>query len=180
MKTYISILIAIAVLFGVVFVGYKYTTTHKKVVSETTSTTTAFTTFEGSVTRVFEGNTTLTYSFDIPETSTTSVSMDGAFTKVMDGDTFVAAVYMSYEGGRGYSPLDYITEIVAQHVPVITPLGTSTVNGHEYTRAETAGSDWYITSLNNGEWLAVIEGKKVSQEAVLRIASSLEARSKRQ
>lgn len=159
MKTYIAILIGIVVLSGVVFGGYMYTKKQVKSVSETTDTVT-YKIINGEVSRWFEGTSTLAYSFGVRQTATTSKQLNDLLLKVTDAGVTVANVYFSYEGGRGYTALDYISEIVAPHVSVITPTGTSTFGAYEWTTAETAGSNWYISSVSEGEWLVIVEGKK--------------------
>lgn len=159
MKTYIAILIGIVVLSGVVFFGSRYLRSHTYEAPHVVPVV-HYLTIEGHVDRFFEGTSTLSYRFDVRESATSTVDMNGALIKVVDATTSIASIYVSYEGGRGYTPLDYITEIVAPHVSVIVPTGTSTIGLYDWTTAETTGSNWYITSIDNGTWLVVVEGKK--------------------
>lgn len=129
--------------------------------------------FSSKVVRVFEGENVLEYTFDIPETATTSIDMDGALIRVIDVDTPAYAVYMSYEGARGYSPLDYLNNVVAPHVAVIDPMGTSTIGLFDWQLAETEGSEWHIASVNGGNWLIIVESKKTSHDTVIKTLESV-------
>jgi len=175
MKTYIAIVIGIVILFAVVFIGYKVTggtvASNSMQTSESQLRTTSV---SGEVKRTFEGDHVLKYSFDIPEDASTSIDMDGALVNVIGSSGTQASVYFSYEGARGYTPEDYISNVVALHVPVINLTGTTTIGGYEWVTAETAGSEWYLSPANN-EWLIVIEAKKSSQEATNALLSSMKA-----
>lgn len=131
--------------------------------SEKSGTTQSFT---GDVIREFEGSHKLSYSFDIPKNATTEVGMDGALIKITEGSDLFAAVYMSYEGGRGYSPTDYIDNVIAPKVSVISHRGSETVGFYDWQVAESETSEWYVTSIKNGEWLAVVENKKAMHDNV--------------
>ena len=148
----------------------KYSHKNKESVA---SSTINYLTTEGAVSRFFEGTSTLSYSFEIPTTATTGTDMNGALIKVTDKTNPIASIYMSYEGARGYMPLDYIHEVVAPHVSVITTTGTSTIGSYDWTTAETTGSEWYIASVDNGNWLVVMEGKKASDLYVKHILETV-------
>jgi hypothetical protein len=158
MKTYTSILIGIAVVAGIVG-GYSYFKKHKAPMVPIANNVT-YKVFSGSTSRWFEGASTLYYSFEGRATATTTNDMNGAYMRVVDGTTTIANVFLSFEGARGLTPLDYISEIVAPHVSVIDPMGTTTVGAYDWTVAETPGSNWYITQAVNDNWLVVVEGKK--------------------
>jgi hypothetical protein len=174
MKTYISVLLVIAGLIVIVLGGY-YFMKHKAPVKETpVNTVVHMKTVSGEVTRTFEGEHKLQYSFDIPETATTTISMEGALIRITDGANLLATVYLSYEGGRGYTALDYIDQTIAPKVAVVTPTGTTTVGVYDWQTAATTGSEWHLASLGNGEWLAVVESRKTSHNMVVRILESFE------
>jgi hypothetical protein len=132
--------------------------------------------FVGKVIRVFEGENVLDYGFDIPETATTSIDMDGALIKVADEETSapIASVYMSYEGGRGYSPSEYIAKVTSPHVPVINEVGTSTIGLYDWTVAESEGSEWHVAQV--GTWLIIVENKKTEHDTVEKILESVSAK----
>lgn len=176
MKTYIAILIGIVVLFAVVFVGYKFTNSNgvDSITEQQLETRTA--NVSGEVVRTFEGDHILSYAFAIPEVSSTSVDMEGALVRVIGAGGTEATVYFSYEGARGYAPLDYLSEVVALHVPVIDLTGTTTVGGYEWTTAETAGSEWYLAQTEDKQWLIVIEARKSSHDDTQTLLSSLEVK----
>lgn len=173
MKKYIPILIGVAVLFAVVFGGkiLMNNSTETEIEEVTSEVTTK--SFVGQVVRVFEGEHVLGYSLDIPETASTSIDMDGARIRIVDGATPVAAMYFSYEGARGYSPIDYINKKIAPSVSVINLTSTSTIGEHEWQAAESEGSEWHVTSVANGQWLIVVENKKTTKDVVEKILTSI-------
>jgi hypothetical protein len=173
MKTYIAILIGIVVLFGVVSVGYKFTSNKSHIATSQSQTKAKMMKVSGDVKRVYEGDHVISYSFDIPEVASTTNDLDGALIRVIGSTGTQATVYFSYEGARGYAPLDYLTNVVAPHVAVIDPTGTSTIGGYEWTTAESNGSEWYISPSTDKQWLIVIEAKKTSHEDTADLLTSL-------
>ena len=173
MKKNITILIGIAVLFAVLYGGKLMMNKSKQASVSDVKTEESMKNFTGQVVRVFEGDHVLEYSVDLPETSTTSIDMDGALTRVTDQTNPLANVYMSYEGARGYSPMDYIDNVVAPHVAVINPTSTSTIGSYDWQGAETAGSEWHVASVDGGQWLIVVENKKTTHDTVEKILNSI-------
>lgn len=189
MKKNVIILIGLVVLFAVLYVGNTFmggSDTASKVEGENSSL--AMKAVAGKVLRVNNGENILEYTFDVPETATTSFDMEGALIKVTDvlrteGDasssdpivisTPVATFYISYEGARGYSPLDYISNMIAPHVSVIDPTGTSTIGSYDWQVAESEGSEWHIASVDGGKWLVIVENKKSTHDVVEKILESV-------
>jgi hypothetical protein len=174
MKTYIAILVGVVVLFAVVFGGYKFIskasvkgaavsmTSHARMMKVT-----------GEVKRVYEGEHMITYSFDIPEAASSTSDMEGGLIKVIGAAGTQAAVYFSYEGGRGYSPVDYLTDVVAPHVAVIDLTGTSTIGAYTWTMAESAGSEWFVAPSADKQWLIVVEAKKAMHDDTEQLLTSM-------
>ncbi len=173
MKTYLTILLGVVVIAAVVFGGYKYTKSNVARTSPVGNDGISYVTTSGEVTRIFEGTSTLSYTFDIRTTATTSVSMNGALIKVTNGTSTTGSMYISYEGGRGYSPVEYITNIVSPHLPSITLTGTSTIGAYDWVTAETPASEWFIASVANGKWLIIMEGKKASDSDVKHLLETI-------
>ena len=144
MKKYVNILVGIVVLLAVLYGGRLLLTEHPKVDVKEVESSIGMLTFSGEVTRIFEGENKLMYSLSLPETATTSITMDGALLKIMDGVSPFASAYFSYEGARGYTPMDYINNTIAPHVSVINPTGTSTIGSYDWQVAESEGSEWHI------------------------------------
>ena len=84
------------------------------------------------------------------------------------------ATFRNAEGG--YAPVDYISEVVALHVPVIDVTGTTTIGGYEWTTAETAGSEWYLTHSTDKQWLIVVEARKSLHDSTLVLLSSMDVK----
>lgn len=175
MKKNVTILIGLVVLVAVLYAGNSFMREGKGSFGSVTNEENMIPmrAVVGQVVRVYEGDNVLEYGFDIPETATTSIDMDGALIRVVDQGALLASVYMSYEGARGYTALDYINTIIAPHVSVIDPTGTSTIGMHEWQIAESAGSEWHIAAVNGGKWLIIVENKKSVKDVVEQILESI-------
>ena len=178
MKKNVTILIGLVVLFAVLYGGSLLMNKGGKDVANVkdVETSVAMKSFIGQVVRNYEGENVLEYGFDIPETATTSIDMDGALIKIVDQELPVATVYMSYEGGRGYSALDYISNVIAPHVSVINVTGTSSVGMYDWQIAESEGSEWYVTPVASSSWLIVVENKKSVHSTVEKMLESVFAK----
>jgi hypothetical protein len=82
-------------------------------------------------------------------------------------------MYLSYEGGRGYSPADYVTNNIVPHVSAITEDGTVTIGSREWTVVESQWSVWHIAKSDNGQWLLVVENRKADNDKVNAILESV-------
>lgn len=172
-KTYKAILLSVLGLVIVVAGSFFYMKHHKTVVPEAVVKTTRGATLSGKVTRIFEGENNLVYSMDIPETATSTLSMDDALVTINNEGSLFAAVYMSYEGGRGYSSSDYIQNVIAKSVPAIAITGTTSIAGVTWTIAEGGNSEWHIGQVGTGAWLMVVENRKEHHDHVVEMLESL-------
>ena len=129
--------------------------------------------FTGKVVRMFEGENVLEYGFDLPEGATTTVERDGSLIKVINQDSLVLAMYTSYEGGRGYSPSDYIKNVITPSVPGLTMSGTTTIGMYDWNVVESSRSIWHVTKGGDGSWLIVVENKKADNEVANAIIESI-------
>lgn len=178
MKRYIPIVIGVAALCAVLYLGSNKMNGDDSLANEEVlSSEVTSKSFQGSVTKVFEGDNTLDYGFDLPETATATVAMNGSLVKVTDMDAPVLAMYVSFEGGRGYSPSDYITNNIVSKVSGITQMGTTSISGYDWTVVQSANSEWHVAAVENGNWLLVVENKKSDSEKAMAILSSVAASS---
>lgn len=177
MKTYKVILLAVAGLVIVVGGAYYFTegARFKKPV-EQVKTRENMKLFSGQVTRIFEGENKAVYSFDIPENATTTTLMDEALVRVTEDGALYAAVYLSYEGGRGYMPEEYINRIVAPQVRALTPMGTSTIGAYSWMLAESANTEWHVAQVGDGQWLMVVENPKINHDRVIGMMEGLQVK----
>ncbi len=175
MKTYISILLVVLGLVVIVSGGYVYMKKNRVQTVLEKRDSVLMKSFTGDVTRVYEGDNKLSYSFDIPEIATTTVGMDGALIKVSDATSSYTTIYISYEGGRGFGPIDYMDEVIAPHVSVINANGTTTIGNYEWQVADSEGSEWHIASIAGGSWLVIVENRKNMHDLVQKIIASLKA-----
>ena len=160
MKRYVPIVIGVVALCAVLYVANSQMN-KRDALSEGEKETITLPTFTNKVVRNFEGENVLEYGFNLPEGATTTVEQDGALVKVTDASSsLVTALYFSYEGGRGYTPEDYITNNIVPHVRAITSAGTTTLGMHEWTVAESEFSVWHVAKSDNGQWLIVVENRK--------------------
>lgn len=178
MKKYIALAIGIVVLVGAIG-GYMYFKKPKVVTPVQQESAIRMTPFDGEVSRFFEGTSTLAYSMDIPDTATTTTEMTGAFVKVTYKDAPYVTMYISYEGGRGYTAKDYVDAIIAPHVSVINLTDVSKIGAYDWQGAETEGSEWHIASANNGNWLVIIENKKAIHDLAQKTIESFKVKENR-
>lgn len=172
MKRYVPIVIGVLALCAVLYVGNEQMKkSNDLTVKEQNASST--TSFNGSITRVFEGDNVLEYGFNLPETATTTITNDGSLIKVSDNGSPVLAMYISFEGGRGYSPADYITNTIVPKVQAVTSKGMVTIGSHDWDVVESEWSVWHVTKTTNGNWLLVVENKKSDNEPANAILESI-------
>ena len=174
MKRYVPIIIGVVALCAVLYLGSSKISSDEEILAnEETKSEVTSKSFQGSVTKVFEGENTLEYGFDLPETATATVAMEGALVKVTESGMPILAMYVSFEGGRGYSPADYITNNIIPKVAGVTQTGAKMVGEYEWTVAESANSEWHVASVENGKWLLVVENKKSDNEKANTVIESI-------
>lgn len=176
MKTYKAILLAVGGLIIVVgstyyFVGDKF---RKPVQEVKAGLNTQL--VSGQVTRMFKVENRAVYSFYIPESATTTVSMDDALVRVDDESGLYMAAYLSYEGGRGYVAEEYINRLIAPQVHVLTSGATSSIGAYTWMEAESANTEWHVAQVGDGEWLMVVENPKVNHDRVLETLEGMEVK----
>lgn len=176
MKKYITILIGLVVLFAVLYGGRFLMKDRNQAEVTDVISSVPMKAVSGQVMRVFEGEHVIDYSFKAPESSTTTVEMDGALVRIADAMSPLVTIYFSYEGGRGYTPLDYIDNVIAPHVAIIEPTSTSTIGSYDWQGAESEGSEWHVAQVLDGQWLVVVENKKVMHDIVNEMLSSFEVK----
>ncbi len=170
MKRYVPIIIGVVALCAVLYLGSNKMDSAEEIASEETSSSEVTSkSFQGSFTKMYEGENTLQYGFDLAETATATISMDGALVKVTDSDMPVLAMYVSFEGGRGYTPADYITKNIVTKVSGVTMKESKTVGKYDWTVAESANSEWHVASVEGGKWLLVVENKKADSEKAMSV-----------
>lgn len=170
-KTYKAILLSVLGL--VIVVGGSFLYMRNKPVMKENAVVKQSNLLTGQIAREYEGENKLVYTMDIPETATSTISMDDALVTINDNGALLAAVYFTYEGGRGYSSADYLQNVVASKVTGLSMTGTTTVGTVLWTTAETANSEWHVGQVGDGQWLMVVENKKVNHELVVEMLDSL-------
>lgn len=171
-KKYKALLTAVVALAVVVTGSYFYMQGRKVVPAESVKNAPPHL-LQGQVLRAFEGENKVVYKMGIPDSATTSVGMDGALIKVTDGGVPLVTMYFSYEGGRGYVASDYINHVIAPKVRGISVGGTTTVGLYTWTVAESQASEWHIAQVGDGQWLLVVENKKVLHDDAVKALDTL-------
>lgn len=173
MKRYVPIVIGVVALCVVLLVANRLIAKNHTE-SSNDQQGAMMTSFTGKVVRNFEGENILEYGFDLPEGATTTIEKDGALVKVVSASSVpLFEMYFSFEGGRGYSEEDYITNVIVPHVSLIGQTATATLGGHEFSVVESTYSVWRIAKSENGQWLMVIESRKADAGVVDPIVESI-------
>jgi len=173
-KRYIPIIIGIVALGAVLLIGgSKMDSDEKLKVDEQEVSTVSKKSFQGSVMRMFEGENVLEYGFDLPETATATISMDGALVKIADEGMPVLAMYASFEGSRGYAPMDYVVKNIIPKVGAVSDMGNKVVGEDEWTVVASKNSEWHITKVAGGKWLLVVENTKANSEKAIALLETL-------
>ena len=127
-------------------------------------------TIHGKVTAAYEGDHVFNYKLAIAENATTSLEKDNRLLKISSASTTKPLYYyFSYEGGRGYTASDYITNVLAKSVQIIKR-ETMTNGDNTWTVARSANSSWHIA--NFGEWLVVVENSNLDKDIATASISS--------
>ena len=176
MKTYKVILLAVAGLVVVVgstyyLIGGRFEEPVEQVKARVDSQLVT-----GQVVRSYEGENKAVYSFYIPEEATTTLSMDGALVRVENDNNLYAAIYFSYEGGRGYVAEEYINRVVAPQVRIVEVGATSTIGAYTWTTAASENTEWHVAQVGDGQWLMVVESPKSNHDRVLDMLDSLDVK----
>ena len=132
----------------------------------------SYKTAETTASANYEGDRSKTVSIDIPESYEVVASKNMKNTYfVMNGNSRVATLYYSYEGGRGYSASDYITNVIAPKVSGLSSVSISTSGGVSSAMASSANSEFRVSSY--GEWLVFVESTKANSDIAMAIANSV-------
>ncbi len=119
----------------------------------------------GEINAIFEGDNITKYSFSIPSDAvSTKKNQSGTIVHVTNASSsLITALYFSFEGGRGYTAQDYVQEVIATKVPVVTITGSSTIGNLSGIEASSDTTVWRIAPTDDGQFLLVAEYPK-SQE----------------
>lgn len=174
MKTYKAILLAVGGLIIVVGGAYYFAGGRLQKPVEQVKVRANTRAFTGQVTRIYEGENKAVYSFYIPEDATTTILMDEALIRVKEGNALYLAAYLSYEGGRGYVPEEYINRIIAPQVRALTVTGTSTIGSYTWMEAESEHTEWHVAQVGDGQWLMVVENPKANHDRILEVLDEMQ------
>jgi hypothetical protein len=166
----LGLAIGYAVARGVIYAHDKYVNYKAKSAIETNTATDTVKTFEGEVSSNFEGPNTVKYAF-VYDGAYTATSTKPKYVFIKEGTTTIATIYMSYEGGRGYTGKDYVNQVIKKVVAGISAPVDTTDDYGTWTKASSASTDWNI--LSAGEYLAVIESSKLNTSKIVSILETL-------
>lgn len=170
----LGLAIGYAVAKGVIYLINRPAT--KKAISVINNSATSTVDFVASTTASFEGDHTAAINFknsaDLKVTQGEGSKSKYYYIADSKGNN-VATVYMSYEGGRGYSATDYINNVIRKAVPAASPVATVTYASSSWAYSSTAASEWHVAPAKNGEWLVVMENKKANHDALASVYETL-------
>lgn len=134
--------------------------------------------YNGSYSSIFEGENKGEVSFLVNEKYTVDQgagSKNKYFYVKDENGNVVANLYASYEGGRGYTPADYINSVIAKAPNVKLTAETKDVAyGNNVFSSNTNGNSiWNTISNQNKDWVMVIESKVANQEKIKSVFESL-------
>ena len=132
--------------------------------------------FAATVSSDFEGKNIAAVTFknssDLTVTQGTAAKTKYFYVTNASG-TNVATIYMSYEGGRGYSAANYIAEVIAKFVPSISAPSSVSYASTSWLYVSAAASEWHVAPVRDGEWLVVVENKKSNHDAMTSVYETL-------
>lgn len=92
--------------------------------------------------------------------------------------TNLATMYLSYEGGRGYTAADYLLNTVAKAVKGLTAPEAMNHASSTYLMSSSASTEWHVKPSDKGSWLIVIESAKANKDSLMNLFESLELKEK--
>lgn len=139
--------------------------------------------FEGNRTVNFEGENILDFSFLYKKDGKAiqGTGNQANWFKVfdVDGNNYVT-LYITFEGGRGYTVDDYIDNVFKKANPDVV-IEEVKMAGNDnivikHVTDDTINTEYYIqavTGKNNSAWLAIVENKKADEEVYKAAAKDL-------
>ncbi len=116
---------------------------------------------KGKVTAQFEGEHILNYQFKLAGSATTTLSKENRLVTVKSASTTAPIYfYFTYEGGRGYTPDQYIKDVTAKYATIIKR-ETMIHGANSWSVARSENSSWHVGSFGN--WLVVVENANVDK-----------------
>lgn len=138
----------------------------KEMISEMKTETVKYT---GSVMSIFEGENKAEISFD-HDKSLNVIQGEGNKSKYFyinnASGTKVATIYMSYEGGRGYAPTDYVNDVLVKAIPGLVKEDAVMYGSSTWTKVSSTNSVWHLKSSDDKQWLVLVENTKANSKAV--------------
>jgi hypothetical protein len=134
--------------------------------------------FTGNINSVFEGDNKAEVSFSYNDTLTVEQGVDAKakYFYIKNATGTVATIYASFEGGRGYSENDYLLEIIKKAVPSVSAPQPMVHGSTTWAYASTAGTEWNTAPFKTGNWVMVVENKKVNTDMVKSILDTMEVK----
>lgn len=183
-KTYLSLVLyallglalGYAVAKGVLYFINKPETPKEEIVENNKNSETEGTShFTGEVSAWFEGDNVAALHGDFPEDFTITQGGEDKprnfDVKDANGNT-VAYIYISYEGGRGYTPEDYFSNNIAPSFADLSAPAEVTYGDLTWTRAETANTEWHLRT--DGEWIIYVENAKANHDRLASVYETLD------
>ncbi len=126
----------------------------------------------------FEGENKGDVSFDYDDTYKVSTSSKVANLYTINNvkGEKVATVYFYFNGGRGATPEEYITETVKKSVPTVSAPANATYGESVWARAESGATEWHLKTATNKNWLVYVESAKANNAEVSNVLKSVDVK----
>ncbi len=151
----ITVLIIGVVSLGVLMYMKKESNIVKKIVPVVAETKR----IDGIVKAFYEGESILKYHFDIDKKATTTERNEKTvgITITDASSTVIAKVFLSYEGGRGYTPKDFFSDELPKRIASISQTSSTTIGIFSGLKVHSKYMTWKAVSVHNGEWMIIIQ-----------------------
>lgn len=142
-----------------------------------------YTKFEGKQSAKFEGDHLLNFSFLYKKDreAVQGVGSQSNWFKLFDAEkNNYVTLYVTFEGGRGYSADDYIDNVFKKANPEVTVEEVKFAGNSDvvvkHVVDEAANTEYYIQEVkaeDESAWLAIVENKKYDSEAEKQAAKDM-------
>ncbi len=120
----------------------------------------------------FEGEVTLEYSLRYPKEFTVSASAKPVTKFLFLNEARIGELSLTYEGGRGYTPKEYIGEELARLNGALIAKKQVTYGAHLWTPVYIGEMVYLVAQVKNGEWLAIISLPLAYEDQLIDMATS--------
>lgn len=146
--------------------------------SMSTTTDAVLTTFNTSLKHNFEGDNKADAAFDYSDVNNVTASTKTAnlYTVNNAKGEKVATVYFYFNGARGATPEEYVTETIKKSVPTVSAPANANYGSTVWARAESGATEWHLKTATNKDWLIYVESATANNTEVSDILKSVDVK----